>query len=57
MNDNDKYTCSMCGETYEKEWSDEEADKECEELFGVTKADVACDVVCDDCFQLIRPDK
>jgi hypothetical protein len=55
--DKDYFTCVICNQTYEKEQSDEEANQECLELFGVTPADCDCDYVCDDCFQLIRPDK
>lgn len=43
------YKCSVCGETYDKGWSDEEAEAELAENFGVPKED--CDIVCDDCYK------
>lgn len=44
------YTCEECGETFEAEWSDEEAQAEARALFpGVPQEDMA--VVCDDCWQ------
>lgn len=49
------FTCVMCGGTYEKGWSDEEARAEREALFGKTPERDA--VVCDECFQKIRPDR
>lgn len=45
------YTCSACGETYEKGWTDEEADAEyAEEFNGYTGP---CEIVCDDCYQAV----
>jgi hypothetical protein len=48
------YECAMCGETYEKTWSDEEAIAEMNQYFGDVPVE-DCDVVCDDCFQKIHP--
>lgn len=60
----DTFTCAICGNVYEKEWSDSEADEECERLFGISNAtsrigdtEDDCAYVCDDCFQMIRPDR
>lgn len=41
------YTCGLCHETFDKEWSDEEALAEAGELFP-GESDMA--VVCDDCW-------
>ena len=49
------FTCEDCGETFGKEWSDEEAAAEAQGLFpgiDVTDPDEA-GVVCDDCFNRI----
>jgi hypothetical protein len=43
------FTCAMCGKTYDKEWTDEEAMAEAEGIFGDQLGDDP-DVVCDDCF-------
>ncbi len=53
MSDN-KYTCAMCHNTYDKEISDEEAMQETQRYFPRTKRE-ECGVVCDDCWQLIKP--
>ena len=46
------FTCNSCNQTFQKGWSDEEANKEGFELFGVKNAIVDQDMalVCDDCF-------
>jgi hypothetical protein len=50
------YTCELCHQTFDSDWPDEEAAKECEALFGqVPMSD--CAIVCDDCFQMIDPRK
>lgn len=42
------YTCEECEETFEADWSDDEAQAEARELFpGVHQEDMA--VVCEDC--------
>ena len=52
MKTNTHYTCACCKETFEKGWSDEEADAEREELFpDMTEDD--CELVCDGCFEKI----
>ena len=53
-----EYQCTMCENIYESEWTNEEAEKECVKNFGQEMAhgkDRA--VICDDCYQKIRPDK
>lgn len=45
------FTCTMCGRTYSKAWSDAEALAESKALFG----DVPCAVVCDDCYRGVVP--
>lgn len=51
------YKCDMCQNTYEECWSDEEAEKEAEEIFGKKPKDWKCgrSIVCDDCFEKIHP--
>ena len=44
----------MCHNTYEKEITDEEAMQETQQYFPGTKQE-ECGVVCDDCWQLIKP--
>ncbi len=52
---NDKYICELCKKEFEKAITDEEANKEAEELFGVKEASNRADmaIVCDDCFKKI----
>lgn len=52
-----EYQCAMCGGIFEKAISDEQAAKEYIEAFGPVLAMDNYDVVCDDCYQNIRPDK
>jgi|HubBroStandDraft_6_1064221.scaffolds.fasta_scaffold00134_64 hypothetical protein len=49
------YICAMCGGTFEKSRSDEEALAEMKENFGDVPATEPLDIVCDDCFQKIDP--
>jgi hypothetical protein len=51
----DTFTCENCGETYDKQWSDEEAAAEAEGLFpglDITDPEEA-GMVCDSCFKAI----
>lgn len=50
------YQCAMCERTFESERSEEEALAEKQELWGDVPIE-DCDVVCDDCWQEVRPDK
>lgn len=45
-----EYKCARCGETFETEWTDEEAKVEAKNN-GFNIED--CDVVCDDCYKEI----
>jgi rubredoxin len=56
MKDNE-YKCGHCGNVYEKGWTDEEAKKEAEEIFGKHPDDWNDGqvVICDDCFNLMNP--
>lgn len=51
----DTYKCDMCGDTFEKGWSDEEAEEEAADIFGVEGAASNSDmsVVCEDCFRKV----
>lgn len=50
-----QFRCVMCGEVFDKVWSDEEAAAECVQHFGhLEPAEIA--VVCDECFQRIHPE-
>lgn len=44
----DKFTCAVCGETFDKGWSDEEALAELDKTFGVPVEE--CSAVCDSCY-------
>lgn len=54
MNPNE-YKCAMCRGVFEKEWTDEEAVAELQEDFGAVPIE-DCAVICDDCYQKVRPD-
>lgn len=45
----DTYICASCGGTFDKGWSDDEAEAELASTFAVPKED--CDIVCDDCYK------
>lgn len=51
-----EYTCSVCGNTYKKVRSEEDCIKELKEVWGDCSPD-ECDIVCDDCYQIIIKDK
>lgn len=46
---NNEFKCEMCKETYEIEWTDEEARNEAE---GHGMIIEQCGIVCDDCYKL-----
>ena len=48
-----KYVCCECGETFESDWPDSEAERQAEEVFGVKNAatDPAMAVVCSHCYR------
>ncbi len=54
------YRCERCGKEYKKEWTDEEANKETEQYFGIKNASNKlglnpCEmaIICDDCWKII----
>ncbi len=53
---NEKYKCAMCGGVFEKTVTEDEARTELKEFFGDVPVE-DCDIVCDDCWEKIRPDK
>lgn len=48
--ENKKYTCDICGLEFESDWSEEDAFKEYEELFGIHEKTI---MVCDDCHKYL----
>ena len=51
MGETDKFTCCMCKHTFDKSWSDEEAEREYKSIWG------SCEkggTVCDDCFNAMN---
>ena len=46
----DTYTCAVCGETFEKGWTDEEALSEATELYGEIPPEERA-VICDVCYK------
>lgn len=50
------YKCAMCGGVFVKSVPEEEALVELHELFGEGISPEDCDIVCEDCWQGIRPD-
>lgn len=49
MNADALFTCALCGNTYEKAWTDEECFAEKKELYpGIDIED--CVIVCEDCY-------
>lgn len=56
----DEYECAMCHEIFGKirneTWNDELAKQELKEMFDEDLTE-DCDLVCDDCWQIVRPDQ
>ena len=56
-----EFTCALCKEKFVSEITDEELCSDCQELYGITDGTLmigfTTDYICDECFQLIRPDK
>lgn len=50
----DEYTCAECNLTFEKGWSDEEAQLEKEVLWGDLHPQEST-TICDDCFNQLFP--
>jgi len=51
-----KYTCAICKGVFDKVTPEDEALAELKEFFGDIPVD-ECEIVCDDCWEKIRPDK
>ena len=56
MKDKDTYICECCGGVFEKERTDEEANAEAEDVFGVKNASEQEDmaIICDDCYKKMQ---
>lgn len=52
----EKYKCAVCGGVFERTTPEDEARAELKEFFGDVSVD-DCDIVCDDCWEKVRPDK
>jgi DNA-directed RNA polymerase subunit RPC12/RpoP len=54
----DEYTCEECGQTFEKGWTDADANAEAVEAFGAPHAsdDPDMAIVCDDCYRKLVAD-
>jgi len=50
-----EYQCARCHKVYIKGLTDEEAEKECMEIWDGTSEQIGGALVCDDCWQLINP--
>lgn len=50
----EEYTCAMCKNTNKKGWTDEEAWAETKEYWPDVPRN-ECTVICDDCWQIIKP--
>ncbi len=49
-----EFRCGHCSNIYEKDWTDEEAIKESNEMFGdCNKNDLA--IICDNCYKKLFP--
>lgn len=55
-NGTERYICAVCGRLFDKLTSDEDALAELHEQFGKDIAIEDCDIVCDACWQKVRPD-
>lgn len=56
MKQENEYQCAYCENIYEKGWSDEEAEKEVNEIWGEIPENERM-VICDDCFNLKSKDE
>ena len=54
--DTNEYICAICKGVFEKTTPEDEALAELKEYFGDVSVE-DCDIVCDDCWEKIRPDK
>lgn len=53
---NNEYTCAMCKGVFKRITPEDEVLAELKEFFGAVSVD-DCELVCDDCWEKIRPDK
>lgn len=55
-----QYQCAMCKGIFDlqndEEWSDKKAKEELKGDFGDVPLE-CCDIICEDCYQKVRPDK
>ncbi len=51
----DTFVCAICGGTFDKTWSDEEAQAEYEKDMGVSFRPEEAGLVCDGCYQKFGP--
>jgi len=56
MRIDEEYTCAICNEVFTASTPEDEALEELQEFFGDVSPD-DCGIVCDTCWQKIRPDK
>ena len=54
--DMEEYKCAMCGGIFEKTTPEEEAKAELKKFFGDISIN-DCNIICDDCWEIVRPDK
>ena len=45
-----EFKCEICGEVYEKAWSDEEAMEEATNIWDKKDLDSGMAIICDNCF-------
>ena len=50
----DVYTCALCKGKFEKAITDEEAMEKTHQYFGNSVKMEECDIVCDDCWNLVK---
>jgi uncharacterized protein with PIN domain len=46
-----EFRCCECGEIFENAWSEEEAQSEVEQKFGLTFTEQNCATMCEDCYR------
>ncbi len=52
---NNTFTCAVCHCVFDNKGTEEDGDKELSEFFPDTPKE-ECDVVCDDCWEKLKPD-
>ena len=51
-----EYICEICGNTYKKGWSNEEAEQEANDIWGEIPLEEKA-IICDDCFNKRNKDE